>query len=77
MIVLVTFTTLASLLPLAVGTRSDELFGSIALATVGGTIAGTLGAMLVVPALILGSMGRMGRRRVRPGFWWRMRPLRG
>jgi hypothetical protein len=36
---------LASLIPLAVGTKADELFGSIALATVGGTIAGTLGAL--------------------------------
>ncbi|HJP55543.1 MAG TPA: efflux RND transporter permease subunit [Gemmatimonadales bacterium] len=54
MIVLVTLTTLASLLPLALGTDSDSLFGAIALATTGGTIFGTLGAMLVVPAMVVG-----------------------
>jgi multidrug efflux pump subunit AcrB len=53
MIVLVTLTTLASLLPLAVGTDPSSLFGGIALATVGGTIAGTIGAMLVVPAMVV------------------------
>ncbi len=52
MIVLVTLTTLASLLPLAVGTKPDELFGAIALATVGGTIGGTVAALLVMPALL-------------------------
>ena len=44
--------TLASLLPLAINTRTTDMFGGIALATVGGTIAGTLGAMLVMPALM-------------------------
>ena len=58
MIMLVTLTTLASLIPLAVGTGSDNLFGAIALATAGGTVAGTIGAMLVLPALLL----RAGRR---------------
>ena len=58
MIVLVTFTTLASLLPLAIGTDSASLFGSIALATVGGTVAGTLGAMFVVPAMVGGGGGK-------------------
>ena len=52
-ILLVTFTTLASLLPLAIGTPVDSLFGSIALATTGGTIAGTLGALFVMPLLVL------------------------
>ena len=52
MIVLVTLTTLASLLPLAVGTDPDELFGAIALATAGGTVAGTIGALWVVPLLL-------------------------
>lgn len=51
MIVLVTLTTLASLLPLAVGTDPDELFGAIALATAGGVVAGTIGALWVVPVL--------------------------
>lgn len=58
MIVLITLTTLASLLPLAIGTDSDSLFGAIALATAGGTVAGTIGAMFIVPALIV-----RGRRR--------------
>ncbi len=53
MILLVTFTTLASLLPLAIGTPIDSLFGSIALATTGGTIAGTIGALFVLPLLLL------------------------
>ncbi len=53
MIVLVTLTTLASLIPLAVGTDPDQLFGAIALATVGGTLAGTLGALVFVPTLLL------------------------
>lgn len=54
MIVMVTLTTIASLVPLAVGTDSGSLFGAIALATAGGTIAGTIGAMLVLPALLAG-----------------------
>ncbi|HET7603638.1 MAG TPA: efflux RND transporter permease subunit [Gemmatimonadales bacterium] len=68
MIVMVTLTTLASLLPLAIGTDPDSLFGAIALATAGGTVAGTIGAMFVVPAMVgggrmgrMGWMGRMGR----------------
>jgi HAE1 family hydrophobic/amphiphilic exporter-1 len=62
MIVLVTLTTMASLVPLAYGTSSTTLFGAIALATAGGTIAGTLGAMFVLPALV---MGRKQKPRVR------------
>jgi hydrophobic/amphiphilic exporter-1 (mainly G- bacteria), HAE1 family len=54
MIILVTLTTLASLLPLAIGTDADSLFGSIALATAGGTVFGTLAAMLVLPAMVVG-----------------------
>jgi HAE1 family hydrophobic/amphiphilic exporter-1 len=54
MIVLVTLTTLASLLPLAIGTESDSLFGAIALATTGGVAAGTVAALIVLPALIPG-----------------------
>jgi hydrophobic/amphiphilic exporter-1 (mainly G- bacteria), HAE1 family len=54
MIMMVTLTTLASLIPLAVGTSSRSLFGAIALATAGGTLAGTLGAMLILPALLSG-----------------------
>ena len=59
MIVLVTLTTLASLTPMAVGTKTDELFGAIALATAGGTVAGTLGVMFLMPAVLLG----LGSRR--------------
>ncbi|HXF95251.1 MAG TPA: efflux RND transporter permease subunit [Gemmatimonadales bacterium] len=51
MIVLVTLTTLASVLPMAIGTDPGQLFGAIALATAGGTVAGTLGALWVVPLL--------------------------
>jgi multidrug efflux pump subunit AcrB len=58
MIMMVTLTTLASLIPLAVGTESSSLFGSIALATAGGTIAGTIGAMLVMPAVLAGRRRR-------------------
>ncbi|HET9425886.1 MAG TPA: efflux RND transporter permease subunit [Gemmatimonadaceae bacterium] len=52
MITIVTLSTLASLLPLAINTKTTDMFGGIALATAGGTIAGTLGAMLVMPALV-------------------------
>jgi multidrug efflux pump subunit AcrB len=78
MIMLVTFTTLASLIPLSVGTKADELFGSIALATVGGTVAGTLGALFFVPALILG-LGSRRKRNRRKRMWWlyQLRPMRG
>ena len=51
---LVTLTTLASLIPLAVGAGADDLFGAIALATAGGTVAGTIGAMFLLPPLLLG-----------------------
>jgi HAE1 family hydrophobic/amphiphilic exporter-1 len=54
MVILVTLTSLASLIPLAVGTSTQDIFGAIALATAGGTIFGTLGALFVVPALLLG-----------------------
>ena len=62
MIVLVTLTTMASLIPLAIGTEPDSLFGSIALATAGGTIAGTLGAMFVLPVMFLGRRAAKFRR---------------
>ncbi len=54
MITVVTGASLASLLPLATGADGSTLFGAIALATAGGTIAGTLAALLVVPALLVG-----------------------
>jgi HAE1 family hydrophobic/amphiphilic exporter-1 len=61
MIVLVTLTTLASLLPLAIRPDVDSLFGGIALATLGGTLAGTVGALVVIPALL--PAWRKARRR--------------
>jgi HAE1 family hydrophobic/amphiphilic exporter-1 len=54
MVVLVTLTSMASLIPLAVGTSTQDIFGAIALATAGGTVFGTMGAMFVVPAMLLG-----------------------
>jgi multidrug efflux pump subunit AcrB len=54
MIVVVTLASLASLVPLAVGTDVGDLFGAIALATAGGTVAGTIGALVVLPALLVG-----------------------
>ncbi len=71
MIVMVTFTALASLFPLTVGSDSTSLFGAIALATAGGTIAGTISALLVVPAMLVGS--RM-KRKVRRRFWSKRLP---
>ncbi|HEX6314424.1 MAG TPA: efflux RND transporter permease subunit [Gemmatimonadaceae bacterium] len=64
MVILVTLTSMASLIPLAVGTSTQDIFGAIALATAGGTIFGTLGALFVVPALLVGKQKRRpGRRR--------------
>jgi preprotein translocase subunit SecF len=53
MITLVTLTTLASPLPLAVGAGVDDMFGAIALALTGGTIAGTIGALFLLPPLLV------------------------
>jgi len=61
MVILVTLTSMASLIPLAVGTSSQDIFGAIALATAGGTIFGTLGALFIVPVLLVGR-----RRRAAP-----------
>lgn len=58
LITVVTLAALASLAPLSVGTASDSLFGGIALATAGGTIAGTLGVLFLMPAV----MGHGARR---------------
>ena len=65
MIMIVTVAALASLVPLSVGTGADTLFGAIALATAGGTLAGTVGAMFVMPALLMRAPGRGRRRRPR------------
>ena len=69
MIVLVTATTMASLIPLAVGDATDTLFGSIALATAGGTLFGTIGTMWVLP-LMLTPFRRPKLRWPRVGFGW-------
>ena len=63
-IMLVTITSLASLVPLAVGTALTNLFGAIALATAGGTVFGTLGAMLVMPAILVGRRRRAPSRAI-------------
>lgn len=55
MIVLVTLAALASLAPLSLGTDADSLFGGIALATAGGTIAGTMGVLLLLPGVLTSS----------------------
>jgi HAE1 family hydrophobic/amphiphilic exporter-1 len=61
MVVLVTLTSLASLIPMAVGTKPDELFGAVALATTGGIVAGTIGALVFLPALLPVMRWRSGR----------------
>jgi multidrug efflux pump subunit AcrB len=61
MVVLVTLTSLASLLPLAIGTPTRSLFGAIALAAAGGMVFGTLGALFVVPAMLVGRRGKRPR----------------
>jgi hydrophobic/amphiphilic exporter-1 (mainly G- bacteria), HAE1 family len=62
MITIVTLSTFASLLPLAVNTTTKDLFGGIALATAGGTVGGTVGAMLVMPALVAITFRRRRRK---------------
>lgn len=59
MIVLVTLTTIASLVPMAWGSATDTLFGAIALATAGGTVAGTLAALFLLPPVLVGSRPRL------------------
>ena len=65
MIILVTLTSLASLAPLSIGTKAGDMFGAIALATAGGTVAGTLAAMFVIPAILVGRRGVARRKRRR------------
>lgn len=57
MITVVTAAALASLLPLVTGADGSTLFGAIAVATAGGTVAGTAAALFVVPALLVGRRG--------------------
>jgi multidrug efflux pump subunit AcrB len=67
MILIVTLAAMASLVPLSVGTDATRLFGAIALATAGGTVAGTIGVLFVMPALLV---GRRVRRK-KSVFRWR------
>ncbi|MEP6832385.1 MAG: efflux RND transporter permease subunit [Gemmatimonas sp.] len=63
MIILVTLTSLASLAPLSIGTKAGDMFGAIALATAGGTVAGTLAAMFVIPSILVGRRGTPRKKR--------------
>jgi multidrug efflux pump subunit AcrB len=63
MIVIITLAALASLIPLSVGTSATTLFGAIALATAGGTVAATLGVLFVMPGMLVGAR----RARVKRG----------
>lgn len=85
MIVLVTLTTIASLVPMAWGSGSDTMFGAIALATAGGTAAGTLAALWLLPAHLFGRLKPRWRRKKGgsgPSRWtrwtrWARRSRRG
>lgn len=55
MIILVTLTTVASLVPMAWGSAADTLFGAIALATAGGVAAGTIAALWLLPPVLIGT----------------------
>ncbi len=50
-VLLTGLTTIASLVPLSVGTAADTLFGAIALATAGGTVASTVATLTILPAV--------------------------
>ncbi|MGH7699372.1 MAG: efflux RND transporter permease subunit, partial [Gemmatimonadales bacterium] len=54
-VVLTGLATVASLVPLAWGTALDTLFGAIALATAGGTVASTAATVFVLPLVAAGS----------------------
>ena len=53
MIMIVTLSTMASLVPMAWGSASDTMFGAIALATAGGMIAGTIAALWLIPPWLI------------------------
>jgi multidrug efflux pump subunit AcrB len=71
MIVLVTLSALASLVPLTIGTDATTLFGAIALATAGGTLMGTVAALFLLPPLLVGR--RLTRQRAEGWQPWGMR----
>ncbi len=63
MIVLVTLTTIASLIPMSYGTNpSRDLFAAIAIATAGGVLASALGGMYLFAPLLLGWRAMPWRR---------------
>ncbi len=66
LIVLVTITTIASLIPMAWGSATDTMFGAIALATAGGTIGGVVVALWLLPPFLVGGLPRLRRRRGPP-----------
>lgn len=72
MIVLVTLTTVASLVPMAWGSATDTLFGAIALATAGGVAAGTVAALWLLPPILIGTRPRLHARQ----RWQRVRAWR-
>jgi multidrug efflux pump subunit AcrB len=63
----VTLTTIASLVPMAWGSATDSMFGAIALATAGGTAAGTIAALWLMPAMLVGTWKFRRRRRHKGG----------
>jgi len=62
MIMLITLASLASLIPMAAGAAPSSLFGAIALATAGGTVFGTIGAVVVLPLVAVPIRGWRRRR---------------
>jgi multidrug efflux pump subunit AcrB len=77
MILLVTLTTVASLVPMAWGSASDTLFGAIALATAGGVAAGTIAALWLLPPVLIGSLTFRHRPKGMPRGRGRLRRLAG
>ncbi len=77
MIVLVTLTTVASLVPMAWGSAATSLFGAIALATAGGVAAGTIAALWLLPPVLVGTFHRPHFRRRGGGGPGRIRRLLG
>jgi multidrug efflux pump subunit AcrB len=65
MIVLVTLTTIGSLVPMAWGAATTSIFGAIARAPAGGTVAGTLGALFLLPPILVGGWPKIRRWRKR------------
>ncbi len=62
MILFITLASLASLAPLSIGTDAGSLFGAIALATAGGTVAALCGALFVLPVMLVGRRSTKPKR---------------